>query len=94
MLQVSTLIKVADYFEVSLDEMIGRTGLSNHQTQQLSNPLTPTNQVLAKLGHEDIRVVENIRGSISSTQDKVVNSQAPSKTPAKHTNNNKYTPSL
>ncbi len=82
MLQVSTLIKVADYFEISLDEMIGRVGHSNHKTQQISDQTLAQAALLKTLDKEALANIADIRHSIS------VSSLASSTTPPKINKNN------
>lgn len=63
-LQVSTLIKVADYFKISLDEMIGRVGHSNQKTQLISDQTLAQQPFSKRMHKEDLAAIADIRHSI------------------------------
>jgi transcriptional regulator with XRE-family HTH domain len=64
-LQVSTLIKVADFFKISLDDMIGRVGHSNQKTQVISDQPLAQAALLKTLDKEALATIADIRHSIS-----------------------------
>lgn len=83
MLQVSTLIKVADYFEISLDDMIGRVGHTNQKSKIISDQTLTQAALLKTLNKEDLATIADIRDSISFS------SQASSTTPIRINKNKK-----
>jgi transcriptional regulator with XRE-family HTH domain len=87
-LQVSTLIKVADYFEISLDDMIGRVGHTNQRTQLISDPTLAQSPFLKTFDKGDLATIADIRHYIS------VSKKTLSTTTPKNNKTKNLTPSI
>lgn len=69
-LSSAVTIALADYFNVSLDEMIGRTSPATKKTQMVEKPTIPQDAI-QKLGKEDMESLQQIKSSVSTNKQKL-----------------------
>lgn len=89
----AAVVALADYFDVSIDQMIGRSVTTNTQVQEVSQGMP---KVLQSLDSKDIVTVEQIKASLTPSQQDVINnppSTLPASTPTKKITKAKDLPS-
>lgn len=89
----AAVVALADYFDISIDQMIGRSVAIPSKIQEVNHDIP---KVLQSLDSKDIGTVEQIKASLTPTQQEVINNPSPTlpaSTPTKKITKTKDLPS-